>query len=1327
MSTAPRTPLHGFPLTTVERRFYLLHHMHPSAPIANIGRVVELRGSVDVDALQRAFDVVARHPMLRMRVKEERGEPRGILGSPPTLEVTPGVVSQREVANATDEIVKAHFDLADNAPFRARLLTRGQGDYVLVLGAHHLVLDGWGLSRSLPGALCAALRGELVSIVDDDTFIAHRRDHPDKEPPEADVARDRAWWAERLRGVAPVTLPLVSPPPPQASGRAFDVEVPISRELFDRAVAFATAVGARPVHVFLAAFAVELGRAARTRDLVIGTTSASRTTMPDPTTALSSPGDRGLGCFVRTRALRVTVDDQASFRDAVGRARTAVRESLEHPAFDAEELHTIGAPPLTALYNYIPFPAFDGEIEGVEIVGGRIIAGGTAFPIALTVDEKGPSPRLVVEVDADVFDAGFAARFAERVIAVLEGGIRTPDLPHERLPRLGPTDCAAIAKNAPTSMELAHIVGGHLGRAVAADLEGSRPALVFVTDPTDPSRDVTVERPTLHRRASAIARSLRDDGVTPGSFVGVQCEHPLRTVEAIFGVLLAGAAYVPIDPAAPPLRREAIVAQADLHIVLDDDATMARSAHVGPDGWLGLVRADAVPGAETDPAYAIFTSGSTGTPKGVVISQRAVMSQLQAREALGFPHVEHSMLLAPFFFDGSVETLFWSFTTGGTMHVLDEQARRDPIVIRRGLSRRHITYTSAVPALWSAMLDAFPVGVEPLDALGFVIVGGEKLTTQLIEKHRHHTTAWLVNEYGPTESTVFSSAWSAPRRGEPLAERVPIGRSAPHVFCAVVDDELQIVPALEPGELIVSGPGLAEGYLRAPELTAKAFVLRDRGDGTTERVYRTGDIVRLWPDGELEWLARRDEQVKLRGLRVEPGEVEAAILAAGAGLPGGINECTVLVDGHHLLAWVSPATVDETLLIAALQQRLPEAMVPARVVAMPVLPKTANDKIDKKALPRVSVDDAIVPPATDTEARIAATWAKVLGLDPVSVTKSFFALGGHSLKAAVAVRAHSDEFGVEVTLSSLMLARTVRELARRIDAQLGRTGHTTPTPTAKDKGHLLLPLTSRDGNPEVIFLPGIGGHVFTFAPIAERMAHLGVGLRTFGSEPDEDPLATVEALAAHNLEVLDAVGVRDDIVFAGYSFGGLVAYEMALQRQAAGRPPRRLVIFDTMAPGYPKKLPALTRARLHIETVLKLDWSGRRAYFQDRVASVKEKLNLRLARADAFADAFAIGAEEVAAMSPAQRARIERLAGISTVAHHRYWPRASIPVPMTLFAAEKDFDWAATRMDDPIKGWRSWATGAIDRVELSGDHLRLFNPENLDTAARALDRVLADG
>jgi amino acid adenylation domain-containing protein len=1333
MASAVRT----FPLTTVERRFWLLHYMHPEAPIANIGRVVDLDGPLDPQALARAFATVAAHPLLRMRVTEVDGEPRAHLGTPPVLHMDPKAIqSDDDVAAVVDAVVKAPYDLQQGPLFRARLVRRGPNKHVLVLGAHHLILDGWGLSRSLPQALTRALRGEAVDIDTDDVWIAARaRADAGEADGAADHDSDRDYWNEQLKTVAPLSLPLVRPPPPRSSGRAFDVEVPLERSLFARAEALAQLVGARPVHVFLAAFSIELARSSRTNELLIGTTRATRPATSLATATFSDDDD--MGCFVRTKPLKINVEPGASFRSVVGAARAAVRNSLEHAAFDAEELHTISAPPMGALFNYIPFPAFDGHIAGVDIDGGRIIAGGTAFPISLTVDEKGKTPRIVVEVDADTFDAGFAERFAERVKCILDDGLLRPDIPYERLRRIGPTDRQAIDENAPTAAERAHIVGGHLGRAVADDLvrHADRDALIKVSDPRAPHLDEVISRSALLARARRIAHSLRQHGKGPGDMVGVACLNPLRTVEAIFGVLFSGAAYVPIDPAAPEKRRAAIIQTAKLDIVIDDaDATIradVRANAIHDDA--GIV--DAIPGSDADPAYAIFTSGSTGIPKGVVISHGAVMAQLQAREALGFPHVDRSMLLAPFFFDGSIETLFWSFTTGGVMHVLGEEGRRDPVHIREALSRRRITYTSAVPALWGAMLDAAPAHSEPLDALGFVIVGGEKLTPQLIEKHNTLTTAWLVNEYGPTESTVFSSAWSAPKPGSPVPERVPIGRSAPHVLCAVVDESLQLVPALEPGELIVSGPGLADGYLGDPEQTANAFVWRDddrvidgaAADGKT-RVYRTGDIVRLWPDGQLEWLARRDEQVKLRGLRVEPGEVEAAIMAEGhvdaAGVGGaavGIVECAVIVDGQSLLAYVTPAHLREEKIIKALQARLPEAMVPARIIALDTLPKTANDKIDKKALPRVTVDEAVVAPATDTEREVAAEWADVLGLDTVSVTRTFFQSGGHSLKAAILVRRLSARCQVDVTLSSLMVARTIRELAAHIDGRRASSSSSS-TPTAAS---LLLPLssTSSSSSPRVVFLPGIGGHVFTFLPIAERMQATSIGLRTYGGEPGEEPISSIEDLARSNLEALDAFGVDDDVVFAGYSFGGLVAYEMALQRSAVGRPPRHLMIFDTMAPGYPKKLPMLTRAKLHVENLMERDWAGRAQYFKDRADSVREKFNLRFQRADAFAEDFGAKAEDIAALDPAQRAQLERLAGVSTLAHHAYWPRSSSSVPLLLFAAERGFDWAATRMDDPLLGWRSWCSGHIERVELKGDHLKLFMDENIALMAKTLDAV----
>lgn len=448
--SSPRT----FPLTTVERRFWLLHHLHPEAPVANIGRVVELKGELFADDVARAFAIVADNPVLRMRVVEERGEPRGVLGPATTLQVDADIVDDDALAAIANEVVKTPYDLVHGPLIRARLVRRGDDDHVLILGAHHLILDGWGLSRSLPRALARAMRGELMTFgdeaaLDDDHWIDSRIARGNDDPDDAAHDRDRAFWQARLADAQALALPIVTAPPPRASGQAHDVEVALDRSLFTQAAALGERIGARAVHVFLAAFVVELARSTRSRDVLIGTTRASRPS--------DDPDNHEMGCFVRTKALRVAFDEDASFIDVVSAARSAVRESLDHGAFDAEELHTIGAPPPAALFNFIPFSAFDGVIPDVDIRAGRIISGGTAFPISFTIDEKGATPRLVLEVEADLFDVGFARRFAERVKAVLVDGLARPDVAHHQLRRLGHEDLDAIAKNAPTAAERARV------------------------------------------------------------------------------------------------------------------------------------------------------------------------------------------------------------------------------------------------------------------------------------------------------------------------------------------------------------------------------------------------------------------------------------------------------------------------------------------------------------------------------------------------------------------------------------------------------------------------------------------------------------------------------------------------------------------------------------------------------------------------------------------------------------------------------------------------------------------------------------------------------
>jgi non-ribosomal peptide synthetase component F len=792
-----------FPLSLIERRFWLWEHLFPAARVASLGVRVELSGAVDVDAWREAYAAVAWAPALRTRIVERDGMFLGRLGAPSALQVVEDA-NKAELERAFAEVIAAPYVADQDAVFRGRLVRFSSTQAVLFIGVHHAMIDGWTLASAIPRAFGAALRGRPPQWDVARWFAARAAS---LQPDPSKVAADRAFFAERLRRFTALPYPTPKVPPPSSSGRAHEALVPVSSALLAQVDSAASTLGARPVHLWLATVMTELARASGRRDVLLGTTNANR---PAGSTD-DGLDERSIGCMVRSSLLCASLPDGASFRDVVAAARAAVRDGLAHPDFMLEDLSQLGddAPRASMVFNYLPIPAWADDLDGLVASSERLFSGGTGTTAAVSVNPKSSRPQLRVHLDADVFSADQALHLGERIVAILEAGLREPSLPMARLPRLLAHDRVAIERAQGRPESRSPVVGGTLGPLLAADFanEGGgpqRPALVH--------DDRVISRDELSARGRRLASRLVARGVGPGRFVVLQIHDPLLVMQAIVGVVWAGGAWVPTDVHSPPHRLEAIVDACDAALILRDDDVVAMLTEAVDAATLEGPWAAPRP---VDPVYAIFTSGSTGRPKGVILSHDAVVTQLQGRVGLGFPRVRSYLNFAPFFFDGCIEPLLWTLTTGGTLHVLDEEQRKDPLLVRRLLRERAITNTSAVPTLWSAVLEAEDA---PLLDLEFVIVGGEALTIPLVKKHREQAPrARLVNEYGPTESSVYSTAWDVPLA--PLPTTILIGTSAPHVRCHVVDAFDELAPVNEPGELVVSGRGLADGYLKMPEET----------------------------------------------------------------------------------------------------------------------------------------------------------------------------------------------------------------------------------------------------------------------------------------------------------------------------------------------------------------------------------------------------------------------------------------------------------------------------------------------------------------------------
>ncbi|MGW5285222.1 amino acid adenylation domain-containing protein [Streptomyces collinus] len=1059
----PRPAGTAAPLSFAQQRLWFLDQLQPGRPDYNIPVAVRLEGTLDTDALLDALrTVVARHEVLRSRLAEG---PDGPVQSVEPAEVFVPVVTDlsgvvREEARSralglAHGDAAAPFDLSRAPLLRARLVRVDAREHLLVLVLHHTVGDGWSMPvlwRELSDAYAALRRGERPALPVLPVQYGDYAHWQQRRLAEGAVDRGIAHWRERLAALPALELPTDRPRPLTRTGSGGSLTFELPAELAGRLGALARERGATLFMVLLAGFQALLARWTGQHDLAVGSPVAGRDrTELEPL----------VGFFVNTLVLRTDLSGDPAFGEAVRRVRETALAAFEHQdvPFDrlVEELRPerdLSRNPLfDVLFQLHPDQLDTLPLEGIRTTSLDTANGTAKFDLSLALTEHPDGLTGTLSYASDLFDDTTMERFAGHYARLLRSAAADPDTPLSRLEVLGQEERAALlGTDAPGEREFpARAATLH---ALVEEQARRRPDAVAVT-----CAGRTTTYAELDAAANRLARRLRELGAVPGATVAVATGRGTRTVVAVLAVLKAGAAYVPVDPGQPAERVRTVLGDSAARVMVTDGSpqpALTGSPGSVPDGVtvLDLERErpliDALPAAPPadtagpgDLAYLLYTSGSTGRPKGVAVPHAAITGYLAALcGVFGLGEEDTVLARTALTFDPSVRDLFAPLSTGGRVVLATGDEADDPDALARLLHTERVTAVlSVVPSMLALVVAASP---GPSADLRLVLTTGEALTAPLAGAARALGTPGrlrLVNQYGPTECTN-TTTYHVVTDEDVARGRVPIGTPLPGARVRVLGPRLELLPAGAVGELFIAGRGVARGYLGDPGRTAGAYVPDPYGPPGS-RMYRTGDLARLRADGVLEFHGRRDNQVKVRGHRVELGEVEAAVLrhpavartAVAAHGEGGDRSLVAYVEWH---ADGAPqgggAEVLDTVRAA-----LPAALVPSAVVVLDALPLTPNGKTDRRALPAPGPGGsgrAFVAPRTALERTVVQVWEEVLGDGPVGVRDHFFERGGHSLKATRVVSRLRRLLGLDVPMQSLFRHPVAEDLARAL-ASLG--------------------------------------------------------------------------------------------------------------------------------------------------------------------------------------------------------------------------------------------------------------------------------------------------
>lgn len=1313
----------SLPASLGQKRFYFLEQFSPGSGAYHVRRAWRLNGHLRIDRLQQSLDTLRRrYDALRTTLRLEGADVLQIVHSPsawpmrierlhPSMQTDPVAVESGLQQRASLESVVC-FDIEQGPLVRALLLEVSQEDHLLVITIHHAVCDGWSLDI-LEQELFALYESDADLHSDSDPVAPPKRLEVDghlKQDPQARLECLRDFWHQYLDG-APTTLdiPRDLPRPPTESFAADVQTICLPVSLRQQLANLAQEKGTTLYVLLLASFQVLLSRITLQTDLLVGTPVAGRS---------RSSQRRMIGFFVNTLVVRGDLGDDPCFSDFLDCLASSMADLFAHQSMPFEQLvmdqcptRLLDRPPLVqVMFAYHNFKQKPIRAQGITVERFAVPAIRESYEIHLSIKPMSGSDSLHCDLiyRKSLFNGDHIDRILEQWLCLLQGIIASPDSTVTSLPLLpdGERRQVLIWSQGPSLPLPERCVHRTFEEQAARTPEAD--ALVFA--------DRQLSYGALDDRANQMAHLLRERGVGPDVVVGLCLERSFEMVIALLAILKAGGIYLPLDPSLPESRLQRMLADADpLLVVVDGRVCSMEALASWPLLNLGdeLQESAAVEPQDlaaiplSAPAYLLYTSGSTGEPKGVLVPHRVLAGLVafhRQHERLRSP--ARTLQFAGCGFDVSLQEVFGTLCLGGTLVLISAEQRLDPALLWKAIRVQQIERLF----LPSVVLEQLALRAEaPYGPLRDVICAGEVLTLSpairnffgRLEEGRLH------NHYGPTESHVVSHHLlpAAVSDWPPVA---PIGVPLPNISLLVLDADLQPCPIGIPGELHIGGAGLALGYLNRPDLTSERFIPSPFSGDPTERLYKTGDLASWNPDGTLAFHGRLDHQIKLRGFRIEPGEIEAALVAHPA-----IEQAVVLLRedqpaNPQLVAyWIAtrpcsdaeagdPAfgnTAAASSLCAIelrpfLAERLPAFMLPAAFVRLESFPLTPNGKLDRNALPAPSFAGDLnrhTAPSTPLQLRLHALWADVLGHGDFGIHDNFFAIGGHSLAAARLISRIEANLATTMPLAMIFHAPTIAEMVLRLQGQ-----ETLPS----ELDPCLVPLQTLGEATPLFVIHGFGGDVFCYTDFAGFLApdRPVYGLQARGFDGHAPRHRSVEEMAEHYATLIEERWPQGSYHLLGQSAGGWYAYAVAAALLRRGGSIGMLAILDS-------DRTAFISRRLRTSLLLRKTIGRLPAYLQELCHSKRPRNVVKFLRLHSRKLSVELQRFRPPLVPPTQQAHDVTAASehdYYDLLHRRYQPKP-LPVTVDLFTTPR-----GERLKCRL--WRAHACGGVRHRRLFEEH-----------------------